>query len=167
MNKKKGFTLVELLGTMLILSLLMALAVPSIMTISNKIKERSLKTKIESIEESAVVYAQNNSNKIKSEIHSKYNATGCTKNSDFCECANGSLDCKYIFYMTVDELVEKGAFKTEKLEEDINLCDVEDPTDNEKCLDCVQVKILLDDDYKSADAYLNMEDIVDGKTYCK
>ena len=43
MRNKNGFTLVELLAVIVILSLLIAIAVPSSITIGNKIKEKLLK----------------------------------------------------------------------------------------------------------------------------
>lgn len=161
MNKKSGFTLIELLTVILIIALLMAIAVPSIMAISNKMKDRGLDSKIGAIEQAAVNYAQNNSNKIKSDLGGV-----CNSNSSVCECANGNTDCKYVFTMTVDRLIEVGAYETEKNVDDNSVCDVSDPRDSSKCLDCVSITIKLDDDYKSASAYLNKDDIVDGKTVC-
>ncbi len=165
---KRGFTLVEILTVLVILSILMAVAVPSIMGISKKLKIRGLESKVEAIEEAAVVYAQNNSNKIKAQL-----GGSCKQPGSHCECekhdeaTNTWKDCKYVFTKTVDELIELGAYKTEKGNDLDSTCDVVDPRDANYCLDCVLVTIKLDDDYKTATADLNIDDIKDGKTVCE
>lgn len=53
----KGFTLVELLGTIVILAIIMAIAVPSITSISSVIKEKQREHLIEKIEIAAAKYA--------------------------------------------------------------------------------------------------------------
>lgn len=159
-NTNRGFTLIEILIVLLVLSILMAIAVPSIMGVANKMKVRSLDSKIEAIEEAAVVYAQENSNKIKS----RYGV--CKSNSSYCECAQENTDCKYKFTMTVDELIHAGVYETEKTDDLDTTCDVTDPRDAKKCLDCVQILIKLDDDYKNATAEIKIEDIKDGKAIC-
>ena len=67
MKNKKGFTLVELLVVIVILGLLIAIAIPSGLAISKKIKQKMLDTKIEQIESAAIVWGQNN----KTELLSK------------------------------------------------------------------------------------------------
>lgn len=176
MNKNKnGFTLIEILIVIVVLSILMAIAVPSIMGVSNKMKTRSLESKIEAIEEAAVIYAQDNSNKIKSQILTKNNATTCKSDQTgrdgkkWCQCdpnSKTSNDCKFVFTMTVDELIHLGAYETEKEDELDSVCDIPDPRNNGMCLDCVPIEVQLDDDYKSATAKLEIDDIKDGKTVC-
>lgn len=174
MKRKKGFTIVEILVVLAILGVLMAIAVPGIMNISNKMKERGLNSKLDSIKEGARVYAQNNSNQIKDKIL-KANAPGgkCNRDSKdskgnyWCKCdpnsissgTTGKPDCKFIYTMTVDELIAVGAYKTEQTGTSTTVCDVTDPTSGSRCLDCLKVSIHIDDEYKSADAYIDENEI--------
>ena len=64
--KNKGFTLVELLGVIVIMAILLTIAVPNIMSISKKIKNEMYCSKIDSIMEAAKIYAQDNIQKVKS-----------------------------------------------------------------------------------------------------
>lgn len=162
--KKSGFTLVELLAVILILSLLMVIAVPSIMAISKKMNERGLDSKIELIEDAAVLYAQNNSNTLKNELGE------CNSNSEHCECAStdetgASTDCKYVFTITLDELIKEGVYDSESDTDDPSVCDVTDPRDKSNCLDCATITVKLDDEYKTANAYFDKDGITT-KTVC-
>lgn len=58
--KKKGFTLVELLVVIVIIAILSAIIVPSVININKNINKRLLSEKIENIESSAILYANNN-----------------------------------------------------------------------------------------------------------
>lgn len=60
MINKKGFTLVELLAVIGILGIIMIIAVPASLSTSTKVKEKMLKTKIDLIDKSAVLWAQDN-----------------------------------------------------------------------------------------------------------
>ena len=57
---KKGFTLVELLVVIAIIAILSIIIVPSIVNVNKNINKRLLSEKIENIESSAVLYANNN-----------------------------------------------------------------------------------------------------------
>lgn len=58
MKNKKGFTLVELLAVIVVLAILISIAVPSTMAISNKLKENMYCKKIDSIETAAKLYGE-------------------------------------------------------------------------------------------------------------
>lgn len=58
MKNNKGFTLVELLAVIVVLSILITIAVPSTIGISNKIKKNMYCSKIDSIEINAKFYGE-------------------------------------------------------------------------------------------------------------
>lgn len=73
---KKGFTLVELLITIAVLSIVMVIAVPSIGAITNSIKDNMLEKKTDLIKEAAILLGQD----IKGSIigsSTKYNGYAC------------------------------------------------------------------------------------------
>src|SRR5690554_5467089 len=89
MRNKNGFTLVELLAVIVILSLLIAIAVPSSITIGNKIKEKLLKDKLTLAEKSAILWAQDNKKCFTSTGCSQYSFTmdgNCTVNTNQKRC---------------------------------------------------------------------------------
>ena len=57
---KKGFTLVELLVVIAIIAILSIIIVPSVINVNKNINKRLLSEKIENIESSAILYANNN-----------------------------------------------------------------------------------------------------------
>lgn len=64
MKSKKGFTLVEVLAVICILGALVAIAVPSVIFVSNKLKTKMYCTKLETIESSAKLYGQDNASQL-------------------------------------------------------------------------------------------------------
>lgn len=167
MKNKKGFTLVELLAVLLILSIIMGLALPAIFTMNKKIKNRGYDSKIELMERAAVNYAQNHANAIKGQIDPKIggscnNVTSLyTVNSSRAKCAKDPIkgtgseqrvdDYKYVFYVNLKTLIESGDYK---IEGDVtNECSVRNPVDESKCLDCMYIEVWLDDLHKNATAY--------------
>jgi len=91
--KKKGFSLIELIIIIAIMGLLIALAVPASLTISKKIKQNMLDAKIEMIESSLVIWAQNNK-----EIFSDYDS--CYKNK-----VNASSNITQCYSTLIGDLV--------------------------------------------------------------
>lgn len=86
---KKGFTLVELMAVIVILSVIMLIATISISKIRKDSAEELLETTIQSIEKSAIVYGQENpdfSDKI-------------------CECDDGKEYTESCFIVTVEKLI--------------------------------------------------------------
>lgn len=57
---KKGFTLVELLAVVALLSIIIVIAVPSVTKLRQSALERERNTQIKAIESAAILYAQDN-----------------------------------------------------------------------------------------------------------
>ncbi len=65
MKNKKGFTLVELLAVIVLLGVLIAIAVPSVLGISKKIKENMYEAKVKTVEVAAEAWIDDNKNSCK------------------------------------------------------------------------------------------------------
>ena len=62
MKNKKGFTLVELLAVIVVLSLVMIIAIPAITKNTSSAKEAILKTKVNLIVDESVIWGEDNLN---------------------------------------------------------------------------------------------------------
>lgn len=154
---KKGFTLVEILAVIVILAIVMTIAVPGIMTISQRMKNRSLDAKLNLIEKAAVTYAQDKSNAIKASC--KNNSINCVLEND-TEHEAGVTTKVYHIQMTLEELVATGYYKAENADgnDGTKVCNVTNPADNDGCLDCSIVHIYLSENYKTATSEVKVPD---------
>ena len=59
MKNNRGFTLVEIISVIVLLGIVVGITVPSVMTASTNVKKKTLQTKVDNIEEAAVLYGQN------------------------------------------------------------------------------------------------------------
>ena len=130
--KKNGFTLVELIAVIVILGLLIAFAVPSVLTVSEKMKADMFCTKIENIEDAANLYGDDKFNDLKS-----INEAGITV--DMLETASESklneyVSNKYVLKVPLTELIRNNKLNTDNDEAPY----IVDPRDD---------KIGLDDTY--------------------
>ncbi len=96
-GKKKGFTLVELLAVIVILSILMVIAVPATLSVSKKVKTKMLNNKMELAEKAAVLWAQDNRKCL-----ALTNSCSITCNTDGTD--TNKLDCT----VTLDKLAADG-----------------------------------------------------------
>jgi len=100
MKDKKGFTLVELLAVIALLSIVLIIATTSINAIHDNSLKKLLETKIEEIESAAIIYGQENSDFLNS------------------ECTVDGIDYKFCHVVTVEELINGNYFSTGYFEED-------------------------------------------------
>ena len=81
MKRKKGFTLVEILVTISLLSLIMIIVVPSVISINKKVKNKLYNTKVSQAEEATILWVQDNPN--------------CLSNDDD-SCMIRKSNCSYV-----------------------------------------------------------------------
>ena len=134
--KKNGFTLVELLAVIVIMAILLTIAVPNVIGVSNKIRKNMYCSKIDDIEAAAKLYG-----------------------NDYIDEIEKSGNEKIIYVYT---LVENNMFKKEKdncvLKSNDNPC-ITDPRDNSS-MDNVSIKLT------KKDKRINAEYDKDKKSVC-
>lgn len=81
---RKGFTIVELMAVIVVLSLIMIISIPMISNAGKNTKLKTLDSKVSNIEKAAILYAQQTSNR------SKFN-TNCSNSGEMCD---GISNCK-------------------------------------------------------------------------
>lgn len=101
MKNNRGFTLVEIISVIVLLGLIIGIAVPSVMTASTNVKKKTLQTKIDNIEQAAVLYGQNN--------RENFTAT-CNSTGQPCAGVTGECYC-YNRMVTVGELATEDFIK--------------------------------------------------------
>ena len=89
----KGFTLVEIISVIALLALVVIISVPAIGKTSENIKKKTLQTKIENIEQAAILYGQEH----RENFTKDYSVSNCLNkhckyedgsNIENCECFN-------------------------------------------------------------------------------
>lgn len=93
---KKGFSLIELLAVIIILSIIMTIGFVGFGSVQNATKEKMLQTKIEEIETGAQKYGQENMNDLTS------------------TCKIGGVDYKFCKTITVQTILDSGDFESEE-----------------------------------------------------
>lgn len=141
--KKNGFTLVELIAVIVILGLLIAFAVPSVLSVSEKMKADMFCTKIENIEDAANLYGDDKFNNLKS-----INEAGITV--DMLESASESeldeyVNDKYVLKVSLTELIRSNKLTTDN---DEDSCGTGSGTEKIPCIvDPRDENVGLDDTY--------------------
>lgn len=97
---KKGFTLVELLAVLVILATVTVLGFAGINAITAKLRQNMVKTKLDSLEESAIYYGQEHVNELTE------------------TCTVDGVDYNYCKLVTVKFLIDNKAFDTEETDKD-------------------------------------------------
>ena len=114
MMKNKGFTLVEVIMVVAILGIIIGIAVPSYIAISNNIKTKSYEQKVDNIKAKALEYANDNNVEsitipVKALIEEGYLAEENPDGNDNEKITNplgGYLDCTNIDIVRTDDSYE-------------------------------------------------------------
>lgn len=117
----KGFTLVELLATIILIGLLIGIGVPGISRISKNMKEKSLNTKTDLLEQHAVLWGQDNK--------------ALLQTDNDCEIDNDKYNCKKL---SIYNLIEEGYLDSESYNEVIYTNPVNDKNlaNKDICVEC-------------------------------
>ena len=164
---KKGFTMIELLAVLVLISLVFTIAMPGLLKMRDKMYERALNHKKDIITKAAIVYIQDNSNYIKHYFEDDSSASPPiiaenvfevplggesisayvqTRDSgDYIIKANAEYIAKKL--VSEGELEETFYNSTESCK--INNDDVERINDPNLCLDSKEVTITLSEKYKT------------------
>lgn len=121
---KKGFTIIELLGVIVIMAALLAIAVPAVLAIAERMKTNMYCTKLEVLENDARIYGEDNKGYL------------VDVGSDTYEKVKSYDTYSYI---TVGKLLEKGYIKSDDIEIDDGK--VVDPRDNSESLNDYVIKV--------------------------
>ncbi len=139
----KGFTLVELLATIVIMSLLIGIAVPSSISVSNRIKGKLLSDKLTLVEKSAILWAQDNKR--------CFSSTGCTDivetHDNNCTINDQIKTCN----ITIDFLASDGYYNYDDNNKIAN------PKDSSKCLNNYIINISYHKKSRTFTATINPE----------
>lgn len=111
---KKGFTLIELLAVIIILALVMSIGTISVVHITEAIKTKMLKTRVETIETSAINWGQENLDK----LTQKCNNIKIEGLQDIKEAT--TIDSNFCITKTVRELINAGFIETDEIDSNKN-----------------------------------------------
>ena len=127
---KRGFTLVEILATLGIISMLLLVVVPNIFSLRNKMKDRAYEQKMKLIEKAAHNYVDTNKRKIIYDCEYDH-LLNCENKGDYYELT-----------LTPDELVRVGALEKEKLiNSNTDNCSIYNPKDNSCITSPIKIKL--------------------------
>lgn len=96
----KGFTLIEMLAVVVLLGLLIGIATPNIMKSQRKAKERLLSSKVKNIEKAAVLWGQDNKEKL--------------EKKETSDCGDVGYKCTIIDVKTLVTGIDTNSGETEK-----------------------------------------------------
>ena len=141
---KKGFTLVEILSVIILLGLVIGIAVPGVMRAQTKAKEKTLATKVKNIEKAAILYGQNNREKIILNLNDeKYASVYNSFDEQIKNLCDGKEDCYYYFQDDKENTVitVKDLILGKYIKADDSSGNILNPTDETKTLNDCSIQI--------------------------
>ncbi len=133
--KRNGFTLVELIAVIVILGLLITLAVPGVLTVSEKIKSDMFCAKIGNIEDAANIYGNDKFDELKS-INEANITVDMLENATESQL-NDYIRNNYVIKVTLVELIRNNKLTKDNEEAPY----IVDPRDEKVSLDDAVVLI--------------------------
>ena len=130
---KKGFTLVELLAVITILTVIMTIALFSVIKVRNESLKNIVETKLDLIEQAAILYGQENPDELTNDENN-----GCTNEVITSENNAGdttSYTINYCLIKTAGELIDEGYFNSGDLEEENGSLDLINDVTNKSMRD--------------------------------
>ena len=146
--KKNGFTLVELLAVIVVLALLMTVAIPGVLTMSNKIQGNMFCAKVENIEKAAQLWGNDNYDTV-------YAASVTLKDLT----KNTNVTHKNAKTVTVKELVQKGYQKKDDEEPKDGKSYVIDPRNDSSIMDNKVLVYIKNNRVYAEYQFNNLEDL--------
>ena len=116
MLNNKGFTLVEILSTIVIIAMLMGIGIPGIMKISERMNVRAYNTKVDLVEQSAKLWGQDHNALLR--------ATDCTVEGKTYKCKK----------IKISELIEEDYLDSESKTENVYINPKDDSSMLDKCV---------------------------------
>lgn len=137
MKNNKGFTLVEILSVIVLIALLLGVGIPGINRISKNMKEKSLNTKIDLIEQAGILWGQDNKTLLQS------NKCYINDNNEIMNCKKISIEALIKEDYLDSENYNDITYKNPKNERDLAniVCDENknDNIDNDEYSCCVHI----------------------------
>lgn len=161
--KKNGFTLVELIAIISLLAILMIIVAPMITKAGDASRQKTYETKMDLIEDAAVIYGQDNYR------HIVDCASACT--SGYTGAINCSTECKGDYKEEVENSITYRTYVMyvkdlipeyyDADSNDLSKGQVTDPRDNTKYLDNYQIKIRINKSNRKVTAEVCNRDLSD------
>ena len=128
MKNRNGFTLVELLAVVVLLSVLLVMAVPAVLSFTNRMKQDMFCNKIDTVVKSAQLYGQDNMASIVGKKIGQSAADSCIINGNVRLSDTEGIEC---VKTNVDALLKKGYLSKEAPDKNSPPSDFFDPRGGE------------------------------------
>jgi prepilin-type N-terminal cleavage/methylation domain-containing protein len=132
MKNRKGFTLVELLAVVVLLSILLVMAIPAVLSFTSRMKQDMFCNKVETVVKSAQLYGQDNMSSIVNKKVGKSSTDSCVVNGTQRLDSDAGIQCVKV---KVSVLLAKGYLSKEAPSKNATPNDFFDPRDGSSMKD--------------------------------